>query len=266
MVDVAWTRVLLVVGVMGCGRIGFDSTQGVTIDASSDASSDATGAEIVASGLALDLDPGNPASYPGSGTAIVDLSPFGNDGTIVGAPPFTNAGAGSYFTYDGGDSMFVTLGTATPAGWSFATVPRTLSAWVYLASNRAGYTVCFSYGTGIDGQGNYLGTSSDGTQWNFGGFFTNQYGGTATTGTWLLLTGVWDGTTASLYLNNGLLSSSAQPNWSAIPGAIVKIGVDTAFPGEGWNGRIGRVMYYNRALTAAEVMLNFNATRGRYGL
>lgn len=259
-------RAWLLVVLASCGRIGFDPTNGGPTDGSGagDGSTDAS--DILRSGLALDLDPGNPASYPGSGTMMFDLSPRANHGTIAGSPPFTSAGAGSYFTFDGGDSMFVTLGTATPAGWTFGTTPRTLAAWAYLASNRAGYSVLYSYGTGIDGMGSYLGTSNDGTRWNFGGFFTNQYGGTTYTNTWLFLTGVWDGTTAFLYVNGALLSSAAQPNWNAVPGSIAKIGVDTAFAGEGWNGRIGRVTYYDRALTAVEVMQNFDANRARYGL
>jgi hypothetical protein len=36
--------------------------------------------------------------------------------------------------------------------------------------------------------------------------------------------------------------------------------------GEYWNGKISNVQIYNRALTAAEVKQNFNATRSRYGL
>lgn len=251
---------LLLVALAGCGRIGFDPL-GDAPTLVGDASDD-----IVPTGLVLDLDPGNPASYPGSGTTFVDLSPAHNDGTLAGGPAFTSDGAGSYFTFDGSDTMFITLGTATPTGWTFGTSPRTLSAWTYLTTNRPGYSVLLSYGTGIDSMGSYLGTSSDGSQWNFGGYFTNQNGGTSTTGIWVMLTGVWNGSVATLYLNDTELSSSAQPTWNAVPGSIAKLGVDTAFAGEGWQGRIGRAMYYSRALTPAEVAGNFAATRARYGL
>ena len=36
--------------------------------------------------------------------------------------------------------------------------------------------------------------------------------------------------------------------------------------GEYWNGSIGEVQIYNRTLSAAEVLQNFNATRGKYGV
>jgi len=256
---------VLVIAMTACGRLGFEPMSGVASDADPGAESDAALGGIVTTGLALDLDPGDPASYPGSGAVIFDLSPRANHGTIDGAPPFTSAGRGSYFTYDGSDAMFITLGTPSPSGWTFGRQPRTLSAWAYSETGRSGYSVIVSYGTGVDSQGSYLGSSSDGTQWNFGGYFTNQYGGATATGSWMLLTGVWDGTTASLYLDGALLSDGPQPTWSAVPGSVAKIGVDAAFAGEGWAGRIGQVLYYDRALTPAEVAQNFAVTRARYG-
>ncbi len=47
----------------------------------------------------LYLDPGNSASYSGSGTTWTDLSGNNNTATLVGSPTFTSAGAGSYFTF-----------------------------------------------------------------------------------------------------------------------------------------------------------------------
>lgn len=258
-------RALLVVLAAGCGRIGFATTDGTTTgDGGTDSTRDAAATDIVRGGLALDLDPGDPASYPGTGPKIVDLSPFHNDGQIAGAPVFSANGAGSYFTFDGGDAQYIDLGSATPAGWTFARAARTLSGWVLLATNRPGYSVFFSYGTGADGQGSYLGTSSDGSRWNFGGFYINQLGSPTFTGRWVMVTGVWDGSVAQLYLDGVLSTESPQPIWNAIPGNTAKLGVDTAFPGEGWNGRLGRMLYYTRALTPAEVLHNYDVTRARY--
>lgn len=44
------------------------------------------GQNPVIDGLIINLDPSSPASYPGSGTTIYDLSPNNNDGTLVGSP------------------------------------------------------------------------------------------------------------------------------------------------------------------------------------
>lgn len=245
-----------------CGRLDFDIVGDGATDGTS--SSDAS-LDIVRTGLVLDLDPGDRSSYPGSGTLFTDLSPQHNDGTLVGAPVFTDAGAGSYFTFNGSDTTYITLGTPSPAGWTFGKTPRTLCGWAYLTTSRPGYSLFFSYGDGADSKGSYLGTSSDGTQWNFGGFYTNQLGGTVSTGDWVLLTGVWDGTTAVLYLDDTMLSANPRPTWDAIPGGDAKLGLDTNYAGEGWQGRVGRVLYYARALDATEVARIFAATRARYG-
>lgn len=261
-------RALWLVLLAGCGRLGFDAlSPDATGDGDSGAALDGFGTpDVVQAGLALDLDPGDIASYPGTGMLVHDKSPFANDGTLAGAATFTSAGAGSYFHFDGADTSFITLGTPSPAGWVFGTQPRTLSGWAYADLLRMGYNVYFSYGTGMDGRGNYLGSSNEGSTWNFGGYFINQLGGTAVAGTWLQVTGVWDGTVAHLYINGTLATEAPQPVWNATPGGDAKIGVDTEFAGEGWVGRVGRVLYYNRALAPVEVLHNFDVTRARYGL
>lgn len=268
-------RALLLLAMASCGRIGFDigqdengvaDSQPLAIDSAITPTVDAPTDDIITSGLKLDLDPGNPASYPGTGTAIFDLSPALNHGTLTGTPLFVDDGAGSYFTFDGSDTMFITLGTPSPTGWVFGTAPRTLSAWAYADTLRPAYNVLLSYGKNVTGQGSYLGTSENGAQWNFGGFVSNQTGGATFTGSWVQLTGVWDGTTATLYVDGVRSTESVRPDWDTVPDSDAKLGVDSMNPNEGWTGRIGRTIYYDRALNPAEVLANFDATRGRYGL
>ena len=59
-------------------------------------------ASIVTDGLILHYDFSNPASYPGSGTAITDLSPATNNGTVVNdysAISYVADGQTSYFNW-----------------------------------------------------------------------------------------------------------------------------------------------------------------------
>ena len=46
----------------------------------------------------------------------------------------------------------------------------------------------------------------------------------------------------------------------------IYIGSDSGQSGRYYNGRIAMVQLYNRALTNTEILQNFNATRGRYGV
>ena len=55
-------------------------------------------ASIVTDGLVLNLDAGDPASYPGSGTTWTDLSATGRNGTIFQASFSDNS-----FSFDGTD-------------------------------------------------------------------------------------------------------------------------------------------------------------------
>lgn len=51
--------------------------------------------DIVRSGLVLNLDAAEPASYPGTGTTWYDLSGNGNNGTLVNGPTYNSANGGS---------------------------------------------------------------------------------------------------------------------------------------------------------------------------
>jgi hypothetical protein len=52
------------------------------------------GPKIVADGLVLCLDAGNPKSYTGSGTTWTDLSRNGNNGTLTNGPVFNTGDKG----------------------------------------------------------------------------------------------------------------------------------------------------------------------------
>lgn len=56
------------------------------------------------------------------------------------------------------------------------------------------------------------------------------------------------------YSTNNILAIAAEPNNTT--------GIDGAY----WTGKISNVKIYNKALTADQVLQNFNATRGRYGI
>jgi hypothetical protein len=58
--------------------------------------------KIVTDGLVLALDAGNTKSYPGTGTTWFDKSGRGNDGILVNGPTFSSANVGS-IVFDGVD-------------------------------------------------------------------------------------------------------------------------------------------------------------------
>ena len=104
-----------------------------------------------------------------------------------------------------------------------------------------------------------------------GTFATVQATGNISRNSWFQLVATWTGSTLSLYIN-GSLSSSASgtlgSTTSGVPffwsnsnplGALSAVG--SPFTG---NQAVSRI--YNRALTASEVLQNFNAQKARFGL
>ena len=73
---------------------------------------------------------------------------------------------------------------------------------------------------------------------------------------------IFDGTTAYLYVN-GILATSEAKSWDTVNNNTTYLGrqVDN---GQYWNGHISQAQLYNRALTAQEILQNYNATKMRY--
>lgn len=78
-------------------------------------------------------------------------------------------------------------------------------------------------------------------------------------------TGTYDGANVRLYQNGTLVKTNPYTTAIANSAGALEIG-----RGGGaayyWDGNINQVILYNRALTDSEVLQNFNATRGRYGI
>lgn len=95
-------------------------------------------------------------------------------------------------------------------------------------------------------------------------------GGTAsytfTPNTWINLVGTYDGANQILYVNGTQFSSVPRTGVMYTgAGYTVRVGRQ-AEAGSSHNGSISNVNIYNRALTDVEVLQNFNALRGRYGI
>ena len=70
--------------------------------------------------LILNLDAGNPSSYPGSGTTWFDLTSNNNNGILINGPTFDSGNGGS-ITFDGIDD-YVDCGDIEMDGFTGLTV------------------------------------------------------------------------------------------------------------------------------------------------
>lgn len=220
---------------------------------------------VVRNGLVLYLDAANTKSYPGSGTTWTDLSGNGRTATLVNGPMFNSANNGSII-FDGFDDH-ASLGTFTGLGSS----NRTFSTWFKLIAfpASAGRIVTFPADDGsTDFPAYTFATNSTGSiNGGFGGPPYDAYK-TITTlglGTWANITSSISGNTISNYLN-GTFVNSATNTGSVGSNPIGYIGRYNQFYAQRFSGNVSFLQVYNRALSAAEIKQNFNATRSRYGL
>lgn len=87
---------------------------------------------------------------------------------------------------------------------------------------------------------------------------------TVNTGAWFHGVATYNGNTVKIYINGNLESTNARTG--TITSGAKNIGSNSGGSNEYFNGTIDSVKMYNRALSAAEVAQNFNATRRRYNI
>jgi hypothetical protein len=237
---------------------------------------------IVTGGLILNLDAGNPDSYPKSGGTWSNLV------TGNAVPSFTING-GVFASNDGGVIRFPSTGGFASSSTGFSNLTAyTVEVWVKSAGTKG------DYDPAIIGNTNYApclfsekvsgGTVNMALAFNsraWSSAANNSYRYTAAMGGWstfepttnygsdlnnwaqIIIT--YDGSVLSLYRNGVLLGSRATNiNLRASStGYYIAHRWDMS---DGVYGDYSIINMYNRALTASEVTTNFNVIKSRFGL
>jgi hypothetical protein len=220
---------------------------------------------IVTNGLVLDLDAAKVASYPGTGTSWNDISGNNNNGTLINGPTFSGIGKQASIVFDGVDD-YTDCGNNSVLNF---TTNFTIGAWINANSVQASIdSGVLGKITSYDGYQGYMlwFTSSKNIALYIRG---NSLASTfsLSSNTWYYVVGTYNGTTSSLYIN-GVLNSSTNLSISANATASNFWVGQYQFltGGRNFTGKIAMSQAYNRALSADEVLQNFNALRGRYGI
>ena len=217
---------------------------------------------IVRFGLVMELDAGNPYSYAGAGTAWYDVSGTGNNGTLTNGPTYTSDNSGGIL-FDGSDDYVnVTYNAST----------------ISFPSNNATICVWFKVSTTGDGIGVLVTQrSSSGSGFQTYMYSTRLYadgGGTAGVSSNTVISNgtisfgciVYDRTNSLLKLYiNGIFDNQVSYTGNIQDTYPIRLG-NGAFGDGPFPGTIYMAQIYNRTLSAAEVLQNYNATKGRFGL
>ena len=221
--------------------------------------------QIVTSGLVLALDAADRNSYPGSGTVWTDLSGNNNTGTLTNGPTFSSANGGS-IVFDGVDDYAATSNT-------FALSTATFIAWINQNGTQPTFTgimysrVSEALATGIGtsyNTNNQLGYTWNGAintySWNSGLIIPNN--------TWCMiaLTVSTTNAIAYLYQSSGVTSATNTVSHSSVSSVKFDIARDSFNSSRFFKGNIANAQIYNRALSATEVLQNYNAQKSRFNL
>ena len=224
--------------------------------------------KVVTDGLVLYLDAANPNSYVSGSTTWRDISRGGNNGTLTNGPTFNSANGGS-IVFDGVND-YVNLGNPSSLN---ITAEITLSVWVKIPSYNTGvYSDIITKGISLGGSdaSYFISILNDGRiTWEIvNDSNVRQYivvsavNAAAYNGLWTNFTGTYDSSRLTLYIN-GILFSTALFDLSPIR---VRTGNVTIGGTRYLDGKVSNVVIYNRALSAQEILQNYNATKTRYGL
>jgi hypothetical protein len=224
----------------------------------------------VTNGLVLSLDAAKRDSYPGSGTAWRDISGNGINGTLTNGPTFNSDNGGS-IVFDGVDD-YVNNGNITNSIVNQAS----LNIWIYTSQTESQYINYvfsmsnFSVWVGGTFSSANIAAKSIGLAINSLALVSSAVPNSFTTtdyNKWNNICVVYDSTNgASIYKNTVLLSMLTNNASGSLSSSLsLNIGRrndDFWY----WNGRVSNVQLYNRALSAQEVLQNYNAVKSRYGL
>ena len=227
---------------------------------------------IVQQGLVLNLDAGNPYSYAGAGTTWYDVSGNSFNATLINSPTYTSDNGG-VLNWASANSQYATV----PMSSTLRVANITQEIWVYLSGTADQVFIGSQYGTSFNNSfAIWVQSGAFAFGVNTGGNLYSSTISTVSTGVWYHLAHTYNATTQLFYINGVLAAtynSAASGNISYdTSNTLLAIGAD--FNGTGYNvgpsvytnGKMPVVRIYNIALSAAQVLQNYNATKGKFGL
>jgi len=215
---------------------------------------------IVKDGLVFYVDAANPKSYPGSGTNITDLI-FKTIGTFHGSPTFQSAFNG-IIDFDGTDDYIDT---------NFNTDYNYIS-FSFWCRRDAGVN-----------DGTYLTRWGNSSNWSFiiredssnnlriqlqcsNGSSISNTDISLSIGDWNCYTVTFNGTIVRIYKNGIQISTENLSGVLKSGTPDLFIGDRTTLSQSPFNGQIGPIQLYNKALTQEQVLQNYQAQKERFGL
>jgi hypothetical protein len=222
---------------------------------------------IVTNGLVLSLDAADRNSYSGSGTNWFSLAAVPPLSSSLQNTPTFSTDNGGIFSFNG-TNQYADYGNI----FSFTnTQTITYNTWIKWGATGANKTIFGNEPlTSTNPSGLGLRQRATNNQ-----YFVSQAAGNsptisytpvvATVTNWHMVSITTNGTLATLYINGNAVASAS---FSLTINSTVafNIGRNTVSVSEYWSGSISNFQLYNRALSATEILQNYNSQKSRFGL
>lgn len=226
----------------------------------------ANGPRIITDGLVFCVDVGNTKSYSGTGTSLYDLAK-NNVGELVNSPVYNTDGNNKYFSFNGTtNSRYIKI----PNNTDLDTNTPSVEVWIKTnATSQNGFW--FEKGT-VNSQYSLFQESNVITWRTYisgVGFRDIDFVHSLNTSDWFQIVGTYSSGDKKLYINGSSVSTSTQTGTINTNTGGMSIGVFGGYTGSHnyyYNGNIAIVRVYNKQLSDSEVLNNFNANKGRFGL
>jgi hypothetical protein len=170
--------------------------------------------------------------------------------------PTYNSSYGGIFNFNGSSNYMYFSTLNLPYGVSSGTI----AAWARTNTISGGNAWIFSYGNPANFQSRSIGIN--GNTYYYSGYTDSVSYTGVSLNTWFYIAGVFDGTNATLYVNGVAVSSAVKSSWNTVQNNA-QIGRQTN-GSEYWSGDIGDIEVYNRALSANEILNNYNYGLNRF--
>jgi hypothetical protein len=226
--------------------------------------------DVITSGLLFHIDIARTASYPGTGTTIYDMI-GSNNGTIGSGASYDSSDGGSIY-FDGVNGV-VTFGLL-----NYTRTAACVSMWVkypiqtsqyasFLSSNGTdNSSTCFT----LAPNGMAYGANSEKPNVSYKSsvpYYINNNAGNKLNGVWYNLVSTYNVSGfVKMYVNGVQVGTEAATSSTQLiaPNGVLRLGNLSGVGYGAYKGNISQVSVYDRVLTPAEILTNYNATKGRY--
>ncbi len=228
---------------------------------------------IIADGLVFNMDAANRASYVGTGNLSYNTIDTGVSGSFQDDTQFNETDDIKSFQFDGIDDY---MDCGDNSSTNIAASNLTISFWVKSATNsQTNYTGLISKTpntAAIVSAGQYeieISTSQNTRYIVTGcdlkaGSETSGTVPTLTLNTWENIAMTWDGDTIIAYKNATVNATKTSPSATAPTSKTDALRIGNRPGYASFNGNIGPIHIYNRALSANEVLHNYNSLKNRF--